>query len=72
MEEKRNSLKFRDGERQIDFVLVYGETEDPKKKERRETFEQNLQEEGLELEYEDKKVSLSLLFNTSLYNRSMG
>lgn len=59
-------MYFRDGKRRIDFVLAYTEKDDisgkdaekeAKKKERREMFELNLKEEGLELEYEDKRVS---------------
>ena len=56
MEEKRETLFFRDGVRRIDYILAFTDTEDPKKLERRETFEKNLHEEGLELEYEDKQV----------------
>ena len=62
LEEKRETLFFRDGVRRIDYVLAFTEKENDKdaekKKEKRETFERNLEEEGLQLEYEDKKVSL--------------
>ncbi|XP_071550215.1 anoctamin-5 isoform X3 [Panulirus ornatus] len=51
------TLFFRDNKRRIDFILVYKDDEDEKKKERRRVFEQNLIEEGLELETEDKKQS---------------
>ncbi|XP_061192079.1 anoctamin-4-like isoform X3 [Saccostrea echinata] len=56
---EKATLFFKDGKRKIDFVLAYepGDTEDPKKKQRRETFEKNLIEEGLELEYEGKESS---------------
>ena len=47
---------FRDGERRIDFVLAYHDTEKTEKIRKREIFEKNLQDEGLELELEDKKV----------------
>ncbi len=59
---------FRDGKRRIDFVLAFSEREDKptknkdveresRRREKRELFEKNLAAEGLELEYEDKKVS---------------
>ena len=57
--DQKETLFFRDKRRRIDFVLAYkeGKDEDGKHQARRETFENNLKEEGLELEYEDKKVS---------------
>ena len=59
---------FRDGKRRIDYVLAFTEKEDKpsgkdaekeaRKKEKRDLFEENLiKAEGLELEYEDKRVS---------------
>ncbi|XP_046368933.2 anoctamin-4-like isoform X7 [Haliotis rufescens] len=53
------SLYFNDGRRRIDFVLAYktntGSNEDKRKK-RREVFEENLRNDGLELEIEEKKL----------------
>ncbi|MEJ1286119.1 anoctamin 5 [Cricetulus griseus] len=59
-EQSKDSIFFRDGTRQIDFVLSY--VEDTKKDselkaERRREFEQNLRKTGLELEIEDKSNS---------------
>ncbi|XP_045615890.1 anoctamin-4 isoform X2 [Procambarus clarkii] len=51
------TLFFRDNKKQIDFVLVYREEEDPVHIEQRRVFEQNLKEEGLDLETEDKNQS---------------
>ncbi|XP_076791129.1 anoctamin-5 isoform X3 [Arvicanthis niloticus] len=56
-EHSKDSVFFRDGIRQIDFVLSY--VEDVKKDaelkaERRRKFEQNLRKTGLDLEIEDK------------------
>ncbi|XP_068222523.1 anoctamin-5-like isoform X2 [Palaemon carinicauda] len=51
------TLFFRDNKRRIDFVLAYKEEDDPEKVERRRVYEQNLKEEGLELETEDKTQS---------------
>lgn len=56
LEEKRETLFFRDGTRRIDYILAFTDTDDPKKVEKRELFEKNLSGEGLELEYEDKQV----------------
>ncbi|XP_066493211.1 anoctamin-5 isoform X2 [Tiliqua scincoides] len=58
--QSKDSIFFRDGIRQIDFVLAY--VDDPvkegeKKAERRREFEINLAKAGLELETEDKKES---------------
>ena len=50
------TLYFRDNRRLIDFVLVYKDSDDPDDSKKRKTFERNLQEEGLELETEDKSV----------------
>ncbi|XP_067675849.1 anoctamin-4-like isoform X8 [Haliotis asinina] len=53
------SMFFNDGTRRIDFVLAYktntGSNEEKRKK-RREVFEENLRNEGLELEVEEKKL----------------
>lgn len=50
------SLFFNDGERSIDFVLVWQPGDDEQEEElrtiKRSIFEENLQNEGLELEYE--------------------
>ncbi|XP_016057158.1 PREDICTED: anoctamin-5 isoform X3 [Miniopterus natalensis] len=59
-EQSKDSTFFRDGVRQIDFVLSY--VDDVKKEtdlkvERRKEFEQNLRKTGLELEIEDKMNS---------------
>ncbi|XP_034500691.1 anoctamin-5 [Ailuropoda melanoleuca] len=59
-EQSKDSIFFRDGVRQIDFVLSY--VDDIKKEaelkaERRKEFEQNLRKTGLELEVEDKRNS---------------
>ncbi|KAM8923376.1 anoctamin-5 isoform 1-T1 [Lycaon pictus] len=59
-EQSKDSIFFRDGIRQIDFVLSY--VDDMKKEadfkaERRKEFEQNLRKTGLELEVEDKRNS---------------
>ncbi|KAM6174038.1 anoctamin-5 [Erethizon dorsatum] len=58
--QSKDSIFFRDGIRQIDFVLSY--VDDIKKDadikaERRKEFEQNLRKSGLELEIEDKRDS---------------
>ncbi|XP_008562480.1 PREDICTED: anoctamin-5-like, partial [Galeopterus variegatus] len=58
--QSKDSIFFRDGIRQIDFVLSY--VDDIKKDmdikaERRKEFEQNLRKTGLELEIEDKRDS---------------
>lgn len=56
---EKATLFFRDGKRKIDYVLAYepGDSEDPKKEQRRKTFEKNLVEESLELEHEGKETS---------------
>ncbi|XP_054581282.1 anoctamin-5 [Eptesicus fuscus] len=58
--QSKDSIFFRDGIRQIDFVLSY--VDDVKKEadikiERRKKFEENLRKTGLELEIEDKRNS---------------
>ena len=53
-----------DNPKRIDFVLVYKDSEDKDdavRKEKRETFLANLEEEGLEIEIEDKSVSIVFL-----------
>ena len=57
---------FRDGVRRIDFILAYRDEEDPEKTKQRETYEKNLQEEGLELEVENKKVNIKWLVGWEL------
>eukprot|EP00105_Crassostrea_gigas_P003601 XP_011416506.1 PREDICTED: anoctamin-4 isoform X5 [Crassostrea gigas] len=56
---EKATLVFRDGKRKIDYVLAYEpeDNEDLKKEQRRNTFEKNLIEEGLELEHEGKETS---------------
>ncbi|XP_034788183.2 anoctamin-5 isoform X5 [Pan paniscus] len=59
-QQSKDSIFFRDGIRQIDFVLSY--VDDVKKDselkaERRKEFETNLRKTGLELEIEDKRDS---------------
>nr|XP_051680923.1 anoctamin-5 isoform X2 [Oryctolagus cuniculus] len=59
-EQSKDSIFFRDGIRQIDFVLSYVDDlrKDAEiKAERRKEFEQNLRKSGLELEIEDKRDS---------------
>ncbi|XP_037378480.1 anoctamin-5 [Talpa occidentalis] len=59
-EQSKDSIFFRDGIRQIDFVLSYVDDlkkETDVKSERRKEFEQNLRKTGLELEIEDKMNS---------------
>lgn len=50
LQELLNSLYFKDGKRRIDFVLVVRSNSDGELY--RETFEKNLEKEGLELEHE--------------------
>ena len=57
IEDPKETLYFRDGKRRIDYILAYEDQEDEKKEERRKYFENELVKGGLELEYEDKKVS---------------
>lgn len=46
-----NSLYFKDGKRRIDFVLVVRSNSDGDSEHYRETFEKNLEKDGLELEH---------------------
>ncbi|XP_072290684.1 anoctamin-5 isoform X2 [Eucyclogobius newberryi] len=56
--QSKDSIFFRDGVRMIDFVLSYVEDKDDgRKQERRNVFEANLRNVGLELETEDKSES---------------
>ncbi|XP_060742228.1 anoctamin-5 isoform X1 [Tachysurus vachellii] len=56
--QSKDSIYFRDGVRQIDFVLSYIDEKDgERKQERRKQYEANLQKAGLELELEDKSES---------------
>lgn len=56
--QSKDSIFFRDGVRRIDFVLSYVEdNDDARKLERRNVFEANLRNVGLELETEDKSES---------------
>lgn len=50
------TLYFRDKKSKIDYVLAYEDEQDEKKKERRQTFQDNLTDEGLILEFEEKEV----------------
>ena len=57
-------LFFRDGQRRIDYVLAYrkGEGEkDARRANKRKEFENNLREEGIELETEAPQVKLQSL-----------
>ncbi|XP_058518458.1 anoctamin-5 [Ochotona princeps] len=59
-EQSKDSIFFRDGIRQIDFVLSYVDDvrkDSELKAERRKEFERNLRKSGLELEIEDKRDS---------------
>ena len=55
-------MYFRDGRRKIDYILAYQEYPDKpqewqeKRKDKRELFQRNLEEKGLELEQEDFEV----------------
>ncbi|XP_056015162.1 anoctamin-4-like isoform X6 [Ostrea edulis] len=57
MVNEKATLFFRDGVKKIDYILAYEPDDDPKKEERRRTFQKNLVEEGLELEHEGKETS---------------
>ncbi|ELU07311.1 hypothetical protein CAPTEDRAFT_153854 [Capitella teleta] len=48
---------FRDGQRRIDYILAYHDTDDIELISWRDKFEENLKKEGLELETEHKKDS---------------
>ncbi|XP_011823709.1 PREDICTED: anoctamin-5, partial [Mandrillus leucophaeus] len=59
-QQSKDSIFFRDGIRQIDFVLSYADDikkDAELKAERRKEFEKNLRKTGLELEIEDKRDS---------------
>ena len=58
------TLYFTDNKRTIDYILVYTDDEDSENKLRRKTYEQNLVDEGLELEKEDKSVCFVIGQNT--------
>jgi len=51
-----SSLFFKDGQRRIDFVLVVKSNDSSTADHYRETFEKNLEKEGLELEDEPAMV----------------
>lgn len=58
---EENTLYFLDGKRRIDLILAYTDKEDDDGKEedmrrKRQTFQENILNEGLDLEEEDKKV----------------
>ena len=55
----KNSLMFRDGEKRIDYVLAYTDLKDERDVQKREAFHKQLQDDGLLLEFEDKRVRLS-------------
>jgi len=61
-------LFFTDGKRRIDYILAWSTKGDPEELEEarkaREVFEKNLEEEGLELEYDT--VILSLLTSADI------
>uniref|UniRef100_A0A3Q3BGL7 Anoctamin n=1 Tax=Kryptolebias marmoratus TaxID=37003 RepID=A0A3Q3BGL7_KRYMA len=58
-QQSKDSVFFRDGVRRIDYVLSYVDDKDgdKKQKEKREVYEFNLKEFGLELELEEKSES---------------
>ena len=68
MNNQPKPLYFRDGKRKIDYILAYQEQpEKPpdwreKRREKREHFEKNLKERGLELEQEDFEVRMTLMY----------
>ena len=54
-----DTLHFWDGERKIDMILAFDdddETTEDRKDYKRETFQRNLEEQGLQLELEPAKV----------------
>ncbi|CAC5402858.1 ANO4 [Mytilus coruscus] len=53
------TLYFRDKKSKIDYILAYEDEQDEKKKERRKQFQENLEEEGLILEFEEKENSIN-------------
>ncbi|XP_062847734.1 anoctamin-5 isoform X2 [Trichomycterus rosablanca] len=55
--QSKDSVYFKDGVRQVDFVFSYVEDKEDRKRERRKQYEANLQKAGLELELEDKSES---------------
>jgi len=55
-QELLNSLYFKDGQRRIDFVLALRSHSDSAADQYHETFERNLEKEGLELEHEPEMV----------------
>jgi len=57
-----DSLSFKDGKRRIDFVLVVHSDNSSHHDHYRETFERNLEKEGLELEHEPARVHKILLY----------
>ena len=58
------SLYLSDGVRRIDMVLAYEDEEQGSKKtKKREIFEKNLREQGLQLETELKTVSIGRLLS---------
>jgi hypothetical protein len=71
-------LYFRDCRRKIDYILAYQEHPDKpadwqeKRKDKREFFEKNLKEHGLELEQEDFEVSLKFCFDQLLVKHFLG
>ena len=60
---ERETCDFKDGVRQIDYVLAWDDTDDdPKKQEKREMFQANLLEEGIEVEQEPKEVRFTAFY----------
>ncbi|KAG1687430.1 Anoctamin-4 [Nymphon striatum] len=53
-----SSQYFNDGIRRVDYVLAYEESDDKKTRHKRAIFEQNLIQEGLQLELEDRNKSV--------------
>lgn len=55
----KNTMHFRDGTRRIDYILAYPHIEEGKgdqKLQKQKRFRDSLEEEGLQVELEDKKV----------------
>lgn len=60
-----SSQYFNDGIRRVDYVLAYEDGGDKRVRMKRNTFEENLMHEGLQLELEDRNVNMSSLTSLS-------